>query len=283
MTRRLAHLSDLHFGRDDPAVAAGLRDDLRRCGADLVLVSGDLTPRARRRHFRQARAFLDGLGIPWLAVPGNHDVPLYDLGRRLLDPYGRYRRFVHPHLEPEYQDRDIAVLGLNTVLPRVWKGGLVRQHALRRLQEWSRGAGDRLRVVVAHHPFTRHDASTADLVRGWREAVQAMEQAGVDLVLTGHLHRFGLSPARAAAAGGPHSLVVVRASTSISTRRRGEPNAYGLVHVDPDRLAVESRAWDGARFTSQRTRVYPRPRHGLAGPGAFGQDKMGQPIGATHG
>lgn len=260
MTRCIAHLSDLHFGREDPVVAAGLAEDLRRSGTDLVLVSGDLTQRARRAQFQAARAWLDGLGMPWVAVPGNHDVPLYDVARRLVDPYGRYRRLVHAELEPEFTDQEVTVLGLNTVQPFTWKGGLVRSHALGRLAAWSDQAGHRLRVVVAHHPFTRHEASRSDLVRGWREAVAAMEAARVDLVLTGHHHQFGHGESRDHAVDGPHRLVVVRASTSISHRRRGEPNSYALVHVDGSSLAVEGRVWDGARFGSAGKHGYPRVR-----------------------
>lgn len=260
MTRRIAHVSDLHFGREDPVVAEGLAADLRREGADLVVVSGDLTQRARRSQFAAARAWLDRLGVPWVAVPGNHDIPLYDVGRRVLDPFGRYKALVHHDLEPVHHDDEVAVLGLNTVLPWVWKGGLVRRRAHRRLRAWSEAAGDRARVVFAHHPFTRHERSRADLVRGWREAVAAMEAAGVDLVLTGHHHRFGHSESRDVPVGGPHRLVVVRASTSISHRRRGEPNSYGLVRIDDRTLRVASRVWDAeaGRFGAGVAHEYRR-------------------------
>lgn len=257
MTRRLAHVSDLHFGREDGAAAAGLAQDLLDVGAELVVVSGDLTQRARRAQFQAARAWLDGLRLPWVAVPGNHDVPLWDVGRRLVDPYGRFRRHVGP-LEPTFQDDEVAVLGLNTVLPRVWKGGLARRRALRAMATWSQAAGDRWRVVVAHHPFTPHGATRGDLVRGWAQAVAAMEAARVDLVLTGHLHRFGHAESRDYAVGGPHRLVVVRAATAISHRRRGEPNSYALVRMDATGLEVEARTWDGARFMPTSVHAYGR-------------------------
>lgn len=256
--RTVAHISDLHFGREDPAVAAGLAADLARQRTDLVLVSGDLTQRARRAQFIAARRFLDGLGIPWLAVPGNHDVPLYDVLRRAVDPYGRYRRHIATDLFPEHFDDEVAVLGLNTVLPRVWKGGLVRTAAFARLRAWSQKAGGRARIVFAHHPFTRAPTSRADLVRGWREAVLAMEEVGVDLVLTGHQHRFGHSASREYVVDGPHRIVVVRAGTAISHRRRSEPNGYNVVHVDGERLRVDGRVWRDGRFTTGTAHAYPR-------------------------
>lgn len=258
--RRIAHLSDLHFGREDPAVAEALAADLARQRVDLVLVSGDLTQRARRRQFKAARAWLDSLPAEWIAVPGNHDIPLFDLPRRLLDPYGRYRRHIEPVLDPSYQDDKIAVLGLNTVLPRVWKGGLVRRHALRRLRAWSQKAGPRARIVIAHHPFTHHGPGSKGLVRGWREAVAAMEAARVDLLLTGHLHRFRHSESRDFAVDGPHRLVVVGASTSISHRRRGEPNQYSIVAIDAAELRVEARLHEGRGFVAGPKHSYRRVR-----------------------
>jgi 3',5'-cyclic AMP phosphodiesterase CpdA len=256
--RRVAHLSDLHFGREDPVVAAGLAADLSREKVDLVVVSGDLTQRARRAQFQAARAWLDGLGVPWIAVPGNHDIPLFDVPRRVVDPFGRYRSIVCPDLEPEHLDDELAVLGLNTVLPWVWKGGLVRRRFYAHLRRWSEAAGDRVRIVFAHHPFTRHAHSRSDLVRGWRQAVLAMEEAGVDLVLTGHHHRFGHSESRDVPVGGPHRLVVVRASTSISHRRRGEPNSYSLLHLDGKAFGIEGRTWKDGRFAAGATHSYRR-------------------------
>ena len=265
--RRVAHLSDLHFGREDPEVAAGLAHDLARKQVDLVVVSGDLTQRARRAQFAAARAWLDGLEIPWVSVPGNHDIPLYDVARRVVDPFGRYRRIVCRDLEPEHLDDEMAVLGLNTVLPWVWKGGLVRRAFYDRLRSWSAKAGDRVRIVFAHHPFTRHAGSRSDLVRGWRQSIQAMEEAGVDLVLTGHHHQFGHSESRDVPIGGPHRLVVVRASTSISHRRRGEPNSYSLLEMDAATLRIEGRTWGDGRFVAGTTHAYRRIPPGAVAPG----------------
>ena len=92
--RTIVHLSDIHFGRVDPRLVAPLVDAVRAAAPDLVAVSGDLTQRARRRQFEQARAFLDKLPPPILAVPGNHDVPLFNLPARFLDPFGGYRRHI---------------------------------------------------------------------------------------------------------------------------------------------------------------------------------------------
>src|SRR3954447_23999007 len=98
--RRLAHLSDLHFGRVDPAAVEGLVRSLEAARPDLVVVSGDFTQSARTQEFRAARAFLDRLAAPGLGVPGNHDLPQWNPVERLVRPYDRYRLHIAEELEP---------------------------------------------------------------------------------------------------------------------------------------------------------------------------------------
>src|SRR6185295_4473790 len=102
--RTIVHLSDIHFGRVDARLLAPLVRLVREIAPDLVAVSGDLTQRARRRQFQQARAFLDQLPAPQLVVPGNHDVPLFNVAARFADPYGGYRRYISQDLEPVYEE-----------------------------------------------------------------------------------------------------------------------------------------------------------------------------------
>lgn len=257
--RRIAHLSDLHFGREDPAAVLDLRRDLLDQRPDFVVVSGDLTQRARSAQFRLAVAFLQSLGSPWLAVPGNHDIPL-DPIKRLTRPFHNYQRIVGPSRPPPHVEDDLTIFGLNTVLPWVWKGGLVRGHQLEHLATWSRLAGSRLRVVAAHHPFTRPEATGHSLVRGWSKAIQVMEESGVDVLLTGHQHVAGHSETRAFVAEGPHRLVVVRAGTSVSHRTRGTPNSYNVLRVDANAVHVEERRFVSGQFQATAVQDYPRLR-----------------------
>lgn len=254
---RIAHLSDLHFGRDDPRVVAGLLDDLRAARPDLVAVSGDLTQRARRSQFAAARAFLDRLPAPWLAVPGNHDIPLRNVARRLWMPLRRYHAAITPEAMPRYADGHLAVLGLNTAWHLVWKGGRVTPLQVAAVRHWSAQQGGRLRIVVAHHPFSPPAGGRGhSLVRGWEPALRAMEEAGVDVVLTGHHHLAGRSESRAVAVEGQHRVVLVGAGTATSVRVRGEPNSYNLLHAAPGTLRVERRDWDGRRFGTAEEQEY---------------------------
>src|ERR1700722_10258980 len=118
--RTIAHISDLHFGSEDPRLAEGLLADLAEVRPALVAVSGDLTQRARRGQFAAARAVLSRIPFPQLVVPGNHDIPFYDLGRRFLRPLNRFRRYITHDLNPTFADEEMLVVGINTARSATW-------------------------------------------------------------------------------------------------------------------------------------------------------------------
>ena len=234
--KTLVHLSDLHFGRVDRSVADALADLLRRLNPDVVAVSGDFTQRARRSQFREARAFLDSLPRPQIVVPGNHDIPLYNLFARFFSPLGGYRRHITADLQPLHADAELAVIGMNTTQPKSHKGGAVSYQDLQRVCSVLGGLGDHVvKVVVGHHPFD----DTA--------AVEQMIKAGADVFLTGHLHVTYTGHTAERYDVGGRSAIVVEAGTATSTRMRGEANAFNLLHIDRDHVIVESFGWQPAQ------------------------------------
>jgi 3',5'-cyclic AMP phosphodiesterase CpdA len=243
---RIAHLSDLHMGTEAAGLPEALAEAIARLRPDLVVVSGDLTQRARAGQFRGARALLDRFGAPWLAVPGNHDVPLWNLPARHLRPFEGYRRHVAHDLAPRWRDAAVAVAGLNTVDPCAWEAGRFRQRDAGLLSEAFADAGDRLRVVAMHHPPIHPPDVRKRLMRGAGEALAGLAAAGADVVLCGHLHAWATAPITARKGG--RELLMVQAGTALSTRRRGEANDFNLLTVDGTELAVERWAHesDGA-------------------------------------
>ena len=258
--RRLAHLSDLHFGREEPALVRAVLDDLRRLRPDLTVVSGDLTQRARRAEFHAAAAFLDALPGPRLVVAGNHDIPLYDLARRALDPLGRFLRYVCAELDPFFADDEIAVLGLNTARPSRWKDGRVSRRQIEAIRvRFAAQPPGVFKAIVTHHPFVPEpgDPDPPRLERAG-EALAAGEVHGVELFLAGHLHQGYLADLREHHAALKRSILVAQAGTAVSRRRRGEANAYNVVTVAPGEVTFDVRAWDGGAFGSTAVVTYAR-------------------------
>ena len=255
---RIAHLTDLHFNAVDQAVVSALSAELQANRPDLVAVSGDLTMGARRREFGAARAFLDGLHVPTLSVPGNHDITPYRLLERFVAPYARWRSEMGDGTEPLWQNGHVAVIGLNTARRASthldWSKGRVSDHRLRRLLSRLDALPKHLvRIVVGHHPLLAPTEGVPhpQVAGNARLALAAFAEHGVRMVLAGHLHRAYF---RLAASTGSSPLVVQGGSATSTRLRGGEPNAYNRITIGDDGGAfIEGRMWDGRAWVTDRT------------------------------
>jgi 3',5'-cyclic AMP phosphodiesterase CpdA len=250
--RRIIHISDLHFGAENRSVAECLIGELSEFGPSLVVVSGDLTQRARRREFEAAREFMERLPYPRVIVPGNHDIPLFDVFRRFLSPLERYRSYISRELNPWYMDEEIAVLGLNTARSLTWKSGRISSSQVELIRERFCGVAEgHYRVLVTHHPFIPPPGESEmgiDLVGGARRALRVLDECGVDLLLAGHLHHGYTGEVRSYYPATKRSMVVVQAGTAISCRLRDQPTAYNQISLDVDQLRISLRAWKEGGF-----------------------------------
>ena len=256
----IAHISDLHFGAESPAVVDGLLEDLASVAPSLVAVSGDLTQRARRKEFLAARLFLDRISCPKLVVPGNHDIPLFDVMNRFLRPLVRFRRYIHEDVDPFFATNAIAVLGMNTARSDTWKDGRVSPAQIdtlrRRLAPLPAHV---LRVLVTHHPFLPPPGDPSPpLVGRAGEALQAAEACGVDLMLAGHLHRGYTGDIRTHHVGIRRAILVAQAGTATSHRIRNEANSYNVIRLSPQKLGFSLRVWDGKAFHEARFVEYEK-------------------------
>ncbi|MCA1856614.1 metallophosphoesterase [Massilia oculi] len=244
--RTLVHLSDLHFGRVDHRLLAPLRELVERIAPDVLVVSGDLTQRARPEQFEEARAFLDTLPGPQIIVPGNHDISLYNVFRRFVKPLERYRRYITDELEPVYIDEEIAVVGVNTARSLTIKDGRVSREQLAAVRARLAGLPASVtRIVVAHHPFDLPDHfEERDLVNRAGRAMQAFSECGIDILMGGHMHASHAGSTAARYEISEYAALVIQAGTATSTRGRGEVNSFNVLRVTPDRVEVDRYGWD---------------------------------------
>lgn len=254
---RIAHLSDIHFGAHDPRIVDAATAWLEEHRPDLVIISGDLTQRARVEQFRAASAWLNGLraaGLKLLVIPGNHDIPLYDLIRRFAAPLDRYKRYISLDLCPWYEDDEVAILGLNTARSLTIKDGRINHDQMDMLRErFASVASAKTRILVTHHPLFAmpigRGGELSEAVGQHDDAVRAASEAGVHLALAGHFHRTYAQAARKMVekAGG---ALIIQAGTATSTRlRNAEPQSFNWLHVRRhDEVEIQVIVWDGAGF-----------------------------------
>ncbi len=256
--RMIAHLSDLHFGRHDEAAAEGLLADISEAQPDITVVTGDLTQRARHRQFAAARAFLERLPRPVVVIPGNHDVPLYDIVERFLGRLARYRRYISAELQPFFADDEVALLGLNTARSASFSNGRIsHQQAAALKAVFAEVPAGRLRVLAIHHPLASPLAAANSAPVGRAAvALEAITEAGVRLVLSGHHHRARSGEPAGSDLVANGSILFVHAGTAISTRLRGEPNSYNLLRVEATAVTCTVRAFAGKNFSDAQTAHY---------------------------
>ncbi|HEX3652610.1 MAG TPA: metallophosphoesterase family protein [Rhizomicrobium sp.] len=261
--KSIAHISDLHFGRTDDEVLEGLKRAVVAAEPDVVVVSGDLTQRARRREFTAARDFLKQLPQPQIAVPGNHDVPLYNVLRRWLTPLTAYRRYITRDLSPFYVNDEIAILGINTARALTFKNGRInRSQIAKACAGFARLPANVVRMVVTHHPFALPESSSERAVVGRaKHAMRAFADCKVDIVLSGHLHVSQAITSETLYAGS-HAALLVQAGTAASSRRRDETNAFNLLHIENFNVTIERLGWQDSGFAIVARERFRRDKEG---------------------
>jgi 3',5'-cyclic AMP phosphodiesterase CpdA len=231
-------VSDPHFGTEQQPVVEAL---VRFCLAlepDVLLMSGDITQRARRAQFAAARRFVDRLAVPArVVIPGNHDIPLFNLFARVFSPYGNHRREFGEPLEGVYQSDDLLLIGLNSTRARRHKDGELSHRQIEATAAQLRAARPpQLRVIATHQPL--HSTRLEDdcnLLHGHEHAVRAWSLAGADLLVAGHIHLPFVRPISERHQGLPRELWAANAGTAVSSRiREGLPNSVSVIRSGSD-------------------------------------------------
>lgn len=229
----LIHMSDPHFGTEQAPVMAALHRLVQQQAPEVAILSGDITQRARPSQFRAAREFIDQLAVPaTLVIPGNHDIPLFNLAARLFIPYANFAREFGNELEPIFESEHLLVIALNTTRRYRHIDGVVSSAQIERVAARLGQATDaQLRIVVTHQPVCVTESEDApNLLHGHAAAIRRWAAAGADLVLGGHIHLPFVCALHERDAALPRRIWAVQAGTALSTRiRYNAGNSVNLI------------------------------------------------------
>ncbi len=249
---KIVHLSDLHFGTESEALVSGLVSAIGAVKPDLVVVSGDFTQIGIDREFMAAREFMANLPAPTFCVPGNHDVPHYNMWQRLIAPYKKYREYIIENLNPMMENKDVIILGLNSargILPHWnWANGALSGAQREKVKEVFAPEEARWKICVFHHPIHKQQETPLDVtVFGATEMLNVIRKQEVDLVLTGHVHHASLTTI----GDETHQTVYLSASTALSSRRRKQENGFNVVTLLESEMVIDMYKFDGRDFIAR--------------------------------
>jgi 3',5'-cyclic AMP phosphodiesterase CpdA len=260
---RIVHLSDLHFGAQQPGAAEALLAAIHGLAPALTLITGDITQRARNSQFLAARQFFDRLPGNWMAIPGNHDMPLFRPWHRLFTPRHRYRHHIGSISADRLDHPQLRIALLDSTDPLAWRAGRLRSAACRDAARWlAQAAPDQLRIAAAHHPFASREAGNKGGMAGAETARALLIDEGcADLLLWGHLHR---TETLLVAGAGPRQAIGLGVGSPTSHRHVGEGFFFHQMDVSRDHVTatVWRRFSADPNFHPQASHAFARTEHG---------------------
>lgn len=250
---KIIQISDIHFGTENAKLLEDLRIALQSHAPDLIVISGDFTQIASHKEFKKARTFMNSLSAPIFCVPGNHDIPRYNIWERFTEPYRKYKHYISQDLQPILSNDEIMMVGLNTArrfLPDWnWANGAVSKEQLDFLDKSFKSVDNRLRICVLHHPLHKAEGVGLDVrIYGGRRALRKIEDLDIHLVLSGHVHHASITQLG--------KTIYASASTAISTRLRYQENGFNVINIYPGSFEICHFTHDRAQFMQTSLRQF---------------------------
>ncbi len=248
----IAQISDTHFGTELPDVVAALQSSLKELDPDLIILSGDITQRARKSQFMAAKEFLEETRKPYFTIPGNHDLPLFDIITRFTRPYRFYKDFFGSR-EFIHVQNNVALIGLDATNPWHHKmGSLNLSHVSRILSETRKKLAPKgLLLVSVHQPLlTAWREDRTEEIIGERAIANLFSEHEVDAVMSGHVHVPLICLSDKTFPDLPRSFVHIGAGTAISHRtREGIPNSFNVIKADAATSTIDAAQYDYSAVT----------------------------------
>lgn len=246
---KIAHLSDLHFGTEQPFLVQQLIEEMGRINPDLIVISGDLTQRARISQYKAAKQFINEIGRDRvLCVPGNHDISLYNLFERIIFPFKKYRQYIHPHIWSAFKNDEVAIFGINSVTPYKTMSGYITDKELNRIKQFFEDQpADIFKIAVMHHNLIKSERHK--VINDAEKIINIFADCGVNLVLSGHIHYACIETLKRSFL--THNMYVVTAGTAISTRTMA-PNSFNTIVINDNDFEFTVHCFEGDKFNAMK-------------------------------
>lgn len=254
----IVHISDPHFGTESKTIADQVVNKINEINPEVVVVSGDITQRALSSQFKKAQSFLEEIKTPKLVIPGNHDIPLYNVFERFADPFAKYNEFISSEEYPKYTSNNLSLVGVNTCTPFKSQSGRIKEEDIDYLKNYfSQVDSNIIKSVVVHHNIMPYEGLKGSSVLGNAETfLPEMNKCGVDLIFAGHLHKSLVINYSEPEVN--NSMLLLQAGTCISARLREEENTFLMIETTSSKITVNTFVFNRVRFELADTKTYNR-------------------------
>ncbi len=248
-SKLILHISDLHFGKINSNVLNSLLTLINTQKVNCVVVTGDLTQRARSHQFLAALEFLKKVEAPVLSVPGNHDVPLYNLIQRFFSPFRKYNKYIKPFSTSIYKDDDMIIAGITTNNIYSIKEGKISKKGIQVLEEiFTKDAPQPIRIIACHHPVFKNTNNLN--IKKLQDRALTLNP---HMILSGHDHQSSVEFIDLENKKFP---LLVNAGTATSSRTRKEANSVNLIEINFPEFIIKNYIFEESKFELKNTEKF---------------------------
>lgn len=257
--KKIIHISDLHFGTQNNYLAEILLNDIKNYRPDLVVISGDLTQRAKSSQYEEAVDFLSQVNCQYIAVPGNHDISLWNIFRRFFKPLKRFQAHISDEEFPDYVDEKMAVVGINSARSLTIMGGRISDKQIAYLKKYFCDVPEtKFKAIVVHHNLIPSENIRSHKIVGRsRKLISELKDCKIDMVFSGHIHQYYSGDVQRYYKDSD-SIILVQAGTALSSRIRKDSNSYNHIEIDNELYKIKLMEYKGTEFLQEKLQIYRR-------------------------
>lgn len=246
---KIFHISDLHFGMQQPFIEDHFFKEIETIKPDIILISGDVTQRATSEQFLLFSTFLKKIDGMILVVPGNHDIPLHNFFSRLFSPFKRYNRYVSNNLTSQFENNRVRILGVNSVDPSKIKNGKLSSATLSYIKSYFEPSFNGINILFFHHNFDYLEGLHKPL-ENYQLFLNYLKDSPIHIVSTGHSHYANITLIEK---NNHRSCLILHAGSLLCLRKKDGVNSYYSIETNEHSCKIDWRVFKDWSFQTLST------------------------------